>query len=571
MAPWFDEFTKQLATGKFSRRTLIGGLAATVSASATATPWQAAFGAVPRRAGAMPAGKSLTFGPCAAQAKLGHYERHLTSRSSAAGRAVVLRHTHSYDAAGGTTLETTILMDGQPVLDISRTGSQSSKSYKLTVSNAFGFKKAVMTSADGTTLEGEIDGRKIVPYTAGSGSAKVKFADGTPFNPRPQPGLGDALRTAFTQANKDLQLCVPPAQAHVGDVRRVAGGPQIADHRQLLKKKVANNGSYPGQFGAPMSAQNLNALLTRGCVRCGNNCTSNSNSCENDAALALALSFGADLKAYYDLTVKCPEDDWNCLAKCNASHACLGQLCPGEAPAPGSSPYLTCDKGDVCVKTFGGNTGGYCCPRAYPTPCPGSWGNIGAPGGDQTIIAGVLGNNICCSGTCLFTGFGTGVGAGYGYQCCPKGRVTCSSGKGQPGTCCPPGNVCVEPAPVDGLKPIEKTCCSPNEIRHGKCCPGGQGRGWCGDQCCSGPCNGDKCGTLNLGGQTGNSSKCRAPLQTCTSAMKNSTGTKTVCCPKGRACFNGRCCKAGKMVCANPSRGNAMGCWPISVCSPTPK
>jgi hypothetical protein len=613
---WFDEFTKQLATRTPSRGTLIRGIAATVGAVTTSAQWQPALAAT-RKSSALSTVKSETFGPCTMTSSPTHYERHFASATHAAGRAISYRRSHTYDLKQGTSLDTTILIDGKPALEMSSLTLRSSTSYKLRVVNAFGFKEALLTSTDGKTLHGEVDGRAIAPY-AGNSNSKLEFADGKPFVGHRDPALEAAVSAAFTQANKDLGRCVPRAQASAGELQRVADRP--GGGAQYLRSpafEVAWAG--PGACGASMLAMTGDAVFNAGCVNCGNTCTSKSNTCEavNFFKCVACFLTGVGCGGCYEATVGCSSKDFNCLSKCNADHACLGQLCTGwPPPAASLSPYLTCHRGDVCVSHFALGQGGYCCPHTHPTPCPGSWAFNGAPGGDQTIIGTTLANNFCCfaDDVCLQSG-STGCN-NNAFQCCPKAQVCGSLQKGTSiykGSCCPPGTICygngqcchpqnlcrtIMPGAKAPAHGTPATCCR-GVCKNGMCC---EGR-WCEDTCCPGDSRcgkGGTCHTLCLSGQvttkgvccdtgtacgskccttgcadrqtsTCKTAKCAAPLYSCTSSMPKSNATEIVCCPKGSQCYGGHCCAPGKVACANASRGGKFGCWEPSKCQAPPK
>jgi hypothetical protein len=340
---WFDEFTKRLALNKPSRRTFLGGIGAMFGLAAISTSWRSVLAAVaPGHAASMPAARSITFGPCSLATSPSHIERHFSGSTSAAGHAVTYKrsHVHFFDSRRGSTFDTTILLDGRPVLDVSSTTMRASTHYQMKITNAFGFKSAVLTSDDGKTMHGEIDGRALAPITAGS-DKKLQYADGSPVVVRKQPDVGEAVTAAFDQANRDLGQCVAPAQPDVmphanGHGRRRAsemGSPPDPLPTPLgINYFNTKNGQHinwegPAACGAPMSAMNGNAAFNPRCVACGNKCTDNSNTC-------MAVNWGKCIACFftgftcggcYELMAGCAQKDYACLGKCNVTKACLGQ------------------------------------------------------------------------------------------------------------------------------------------------------------------------------------------------------------------------------------------------------
>jgi len=425
MDHWFDAFTKRLALARPSRRTVITAAAAALASAAAGTGWRRALAepaAIRTRGGAIhpPAAKTITLGACTATSSGLAYKHQLTSRTFAQGKALLFRTTRTFDSQK-TTLRSTLLIDGTPQVRITTLYGTPSPSYKLAVGNAFGVSGAVLISNDGKTLRGEIDRRPIVPYTKGS-NAKLQFADGRPLISRPPPGLGALLRPAFAMAQNDLRLCGPHARA--------AAVPAVARAGIHERRQTAFAGT-PGDGSLPISSINTNALLSPGCTACVNACEVSLVAVGDDIIECIAAFFGrGSLGACFNATVRRPDQQEECLRKCNADRACLGQPCLGTAGATSVSAIATCGTGDVCV----GNSG-YCCPASHPRVCPGVF-NLN----DPSYRSGYYGrgsdyaNNICCraDAACVHDAL-----AGT-LTCCPQERV-CGRNDG---VCCPRGHVC---------------------------------------------------------------------------------------------------------------------------------
>ena len=654
MEHWFDGFTKRLAVSTQSRSTFLGGVAATVAVAATASSLGEAIAAAAARRspahGATPfVPKSESFGPCSLTTAADRIEHHFSGSLHVSGHAVAYKRTrlHYYDAKRGSALDTTIVLDGKPVLEISSRTSTSSTQYQMKISNAFGVKQATLITDDGKTIHGEVDGRALLPFVPGP-DTRLKFADGKPFVGHPQKDVSDAISAAFSQAAHDVDRCVPgpatgarepsiafdreaepamvavAAQADELAMGAVPSPSRIGTTQYFTDKNgVHVNWFGPAGCGTPLSAMNGNAVFNPGCIACGNRCTSNSNACEaeNWAKCVACFFTGYGCMGCYQALYGCSSKDYSCLSNCNATRACLGQVCAGwNQPAASLSPYLTCSRRHVCVSNFPIGQGGYCCPDAFPVPCPGSWPVGGSPGGDQTLIGLAEQNNFCCfkDDVCLeLAAYGKSncQNGNFLFQCCPK-KLVCGHAQSAghyKGYCCPPGTICydgtnccnplkmcpgINPGETSAKPGAKKTCCE-NLCHNGLCCNGK----WCGDTCCAGDdrCGfGGKCLSLCLSGQrtidgrccesgsacgtkccpsgckdpktsTCRPARCPKGLWKCTASMPNSNATEIVCCPKGQQCYNGKCCPPHQVVCQNPKFNWAWGCWPTADCQAPPK
>jgi len=539
MNHWFDSLTKNLASNGLTRRTFLDGVVSGLALAAldfrfdqvlaaqlpgSATLAKARFAPSVHLPMPQIQAKSLAFGPCTVMIKGSHYERHFKSETQAAGHTITLKRTHISNKRQWARLETRLEIDGKPQLISSVIGTGKSKKYRLRIGEAFGFT-ALLTSDDGKTVQGKIDGRAIVPLTESS-KGELKFEDGKPFKARPQPYLEEAIKTASARAHEDLKLCAAPTHA-------LNNGPsetRVADshHRAGAATKQADPPPCNDCDNyANMSYQPTNAVFTPGCQACINKCNDALNSCLNSNGLAALASFGLDVHADYMLAIGCNSNDLGCTTACYTAQ-CLGQLCPGEkqslqaeiaAGATLMAPLPSCDRDQVCV-----NSAGFCCPRLFPTACPGWY--------DPIMAGNTIASNICCQVgySCLWD-----TSSGY-FGCCPKARTCVTSAGGYrnaaystQGMCCALGEIC------DG----HGSCCPPFQISGGRCCGGYDPqtkhfRMWCGGRCIicdKGSCVNGKCEYICLGGYT-TEGKC------CTQG--NACGKK--CCPYGCADFKTSTC-----------------------------
>jgi hypothetical protein len=607
MDHWFDNLSKQFAK-KPSRRTFVGALTTTLVALASDSGRSSAFAAAPvERAIPVPRGvrnaprttaKTLNLGPCTATSNGLAFDHQFRSEVRASGRTAVLQTTRSLTPSG-ITLDKAFLIDGKAQFKATSAFSKSSQSTRLTIGNAFGYNGAVITSNDGgRTLHGEIGGRAFVPWTKGS-RKKIQFVDGKALNGKASPGVADALKALAKRAQSDIKLCGSRAHAGLPSTENLALEPYRARHTHDRQK--TGGGAYTEYWeegGVWVSSVNTDAYLSADCISCGNNCDVSLATAAGDAlecALGiLDLSFDG-CSEFVGLTGQQEQ----CLEKCNAFDGCFNQLCLNTPPQSSAAPIPTCDKGDICLK----NGPGYCCPRSHPNVCPGSF-DLNLPSYQNGINWGTPGsdfNNFCCAvnSGCLFDPNPPLYNYGI-FLCCPKDRI-CGKRHSNPaahgfsassyweGTCCAPGLVCTENALPS--QPKTPTCCPPRAVHNGKCCNGGSdaqvASRWCGDECCEGPCDGDKCAVLCLQGvacgktcctngcadaktsRCHPSPKCARNKSVCLSTFPNSSATKEICCAKGGSCYDGKCCPKNTTACANGS--GTWGCWKPADCRVLPQ
>jgi hypothetical protein len=550
MNHWFDDLTKQLAADTLSRRSVLAAATATLAAVATGTGWPRLLSAAALKTGAtrvqlngykgvLPAPVKLKYGPCTLTSTGAALKHEMTSQTTSGGKRVVLHATRAFDTKG-MTINKTVLIDGKQQFQITHVSTESSQAVRVTIGDAFGFKGAQLTSADGLkTLGGQVDGRAIIPFVNGS-SKKLQFADGKPWNFKEPPGARDAVKAALAKASQDSALC----GSQLGSAKPTAASGERHDEPQITAAIVSaiatvtgtgtaraapGYSEYPAEGGQQISSINTNAYMKPACVACGNKCDPGAFTGFVDVVDCILSIFLFYDPAPCSACVKLTTDQEKCFEKCNADPACLGQLCiPRPRTAVAAIP--TCNKGDICLK----DAPGYCCPAGYPNVCVGGFSTdcpsyeAGCPPEDY--------NNFCCAqdSVCLTD---SSPALSYNFKggsialCCPKERV-CGTKVANPpnadawmqvgtvyqGTCCPPGLVCAEAA-LPGMAG-HRECCEASKVRGGKCCDGN----WCGEQCCSGPCNGNKCADLCLNGYTTDGKCC-----------KTGVACGKVCCPSGCA------------------------------------
>ncbi len=626
MDHWFDELTKGLASAEPSRRTVIAGIGATLAA--TRSRWSTALAAT--KAGTKPyvvPVKTATFGACTLYSKGSHYEHHLVSKASASGHTAELHKSRTIDPKTGTTIDTTILVDGKTQLQLTGTYKNASRSEKMVIGDAFGISGAVLTSDDGgKMLRGTVGGKTIKPYETSSGK-KLQFVNGQPKRGQAVPGVNDAIKAVLSQGQADYQRCTSSAHASLERNEHLALDPYRGRHNDHLERtqETSCGTSSPSQYvsgttltcaeytkieaeaaknGAGYSISSTNPYFTTLCEACNNKCGGNllseiGNFFECVGSIAEYCTNGCDkCKDFVDYSGV----QFNCQQGCNAG----GQACN---PVPCGSPD-SCSHDQVCVyqgnynQTFGYNTiPAMCCPKSHPQAC-----------GNPQAYYGTA-NYYCCNAQspCLYdTRFGAAgsYSSAFGFYCCPTPRVCgkrekgvwvgecCAYGQTCCGsTCCSPGQVCAHQAPVHlaikndpnhlstpGGAPV---CCAVHLVKDGQCCQSGH---WCGDQCCGTAatfgCPGGKCPpqpTLCLTGvhcgftccETGcanaktstckKTSKCSSPHYECLTFPE--MGVTSVCCPKGVTCAGGKCCPKGTKACQHVTTG-VIGCWPHSQCAP---
>jgi hypothetical protein len=299
-----------------------------------------------------------------------------------------------------------------------------------------GVRQATFVTSDGKHIEGMVNGRQLMPFTAAAPS--LRFTDGTPV---PQPSFPTGLASALKQVPQAVQA-----------VLRACSRQGFSLGRAIVP---ASNGGT-STFGSPPRIDDPG--LSTACTTCILEAYAALVAC--GAGCALSFGFACGCVAGIPLV----------FIRCHTPGTGVGQGCCPVACGPTHTQHgvdvvdQCCSDGDSCLDS---STGTCCGPGLQAcnksTCCPSN-----APCRDV---------GICCptnQNTCITAG---------GPVCCNQGE-DCSQNVG----CCSPGSVC-------GNKCCDSfsTCVDPNT---GTCCPILTGIA-CGNQCCEATIeeciNGDCC------------------------------------------------------------------------------
>ena len=178
MDHWFDDLTKELAHAKLSRRSMLQwGLKASLVAAGTAL-----FG----RSGLTQLVSAKTEGQRVEGCDVHREGRtlilNLSARSNFAGKTLTYDQTTRKISRKGNIEITRIIKVGSiTLLQIEAIQRGNVTQIKINYGEAFqGIRQATFSTADGKALQGEIDGRRLLPFRIGSDTSSVKFADGSP-------------------------------------------------------------------------------------------------------------------------------------------------------------------------------------------------------------------------------------------------------------------------------------------------------------------------------------------------------------------------------------------------------
>ena len=554
MEHWFDDLAKKLATGDRSRRSFLGGLAVLLTGTAAvsllpahAAPLQRARrrrlpdantnantaptqGQASGRVASMQPSNdvSLTGGPCTVTRKGKSEVRTLTSSTSANGFEITL---HQKQSTGPMQNEHDVSIDvnGKPQFSVMRRKAGPGggpPALVITAGPVFGFQNLRLTSQDGRTLQGTINGRAIAPTNIEGGSKLngIQFADGQPGpSITENANLRNAIRQAFLKASQDAKQCFPSE-------------PIAEGHRR---------NEITGEPGAVYESP-ANAGFSKACLGCFNNCYSQYNDCAKQGAEDCAGPWWFLCLPAYMATTCGPNQD-SCENKCSYGPICCPVKCDNAPPSNG--PGLCCAAGNKCVDA----TNGYCCPDGYNTACTSGF-CVCCPG-NQAVC-----NGLCCAPGQACSKQGT---------CCPSASIChgecCTAGtKCLPGGCCLARNVCGNTC-CDGVckngkctpAPSPGSICLTGVMINGKCCPSDLA---CGNVCCP---KGQACVDPKNG--TCKKLQCSAGEAVCMSPMPNGSSTAICCSGKNPTCCNGQCCKPGQTCCTG--KKGVFGCHPQANCS----
>jgi hypothetical protein len=406
--------------------------------------------------------------------------------------------------AGSATGTTAITLGLSPLVGIDYSSENGSIRTQVSYGPAFtGIKLAVFTSS-GSLVQGNIDGRAVVPFGPGTDVSLMKFADG---NPPPVVTIDPVI----LQATKAI----------------------------LAKGQSAASTCLQAQASSPTPL-----LDSPGCIACENRCGDKYWNCAEIAGAAcIAALFG--WAACEELAlIKCQNDYDNCHRDCEIPGAaccpiaCNGGCCDNATTCcPNALHGLACcgsgtrcasensENGICCPQDSGPLCGNHCCPSGQI--CPDPQKGICCPAGsklcgDTCCPVGQLciNNTVCCGPQTFDCGDG---------QCCPNGAPCIQ------GTCCAPpssracGGVCCGSL----FACCNNVCCGANDlcVNNSLCCPRDQ---VCGHICCPA---GQRC--QNPATQT--CAACPTGTAPCVSVGPNGISV-SICCSPGANCCLGQCC-----------------------------
>ena len=445
MSHWFDQFTKDIAAARLSRRSAVQlavgfGLTGSYDIALAREP---AVRTRPPRGSllpildepplpataiqlvqAQPAPRApAAAGPCVVRRERGRTSAAVKTQTSFQGRPLTLESslTNIPGSNGSTVTRTVMRLAGDIVLDIQFSHSPSSRPpYQGQVHLGAVFKtqrSLIWASEDGRLVRGTLDGRRLAPFTIGAAAPPLRFADGgTP----PPP---EALAADFEAAVRDLL-----SRARInGETCRSAFPP--------ARERPPREPRGP-QFHA-LSGHHSNTDSSGACNDCKLGCTTAGIACGIGFGVACAFTFGigcavgvagcgvtvAACFVTCQNTVCCPVGcGSNVFECCFNDETCLNpaqSLCC-DGGTVGCAGMTCCDPTDTCMSN------GTCCPKP------------GVPCGD-----------ICCPGGAVCQTDKTGP------HCCTEGHVLCN------GVCCDdPDEICFN----------DKTCCLPEKKCGSTCC-----------------------------------------------------------------------------------------------------
>jgi len=506
------------------------------------------------------------------------------------------------------TFTETLSLGSDVVLHSDRVTSQGSTQVKVSYGSAFQGIKESSSTTNGTSVEGEIDSRQIVPFAASARPFSITFADGKPApNVVIDPSLREAITEIFKQAAQVASSCKSAAATRAsasGDEYRGTSvnsrwrSPHLSRWLKLppVSAFAPSGLAFHSYVDSPLWMESVPAAIAvapvpppppvggDNCTNCTDSCNTGSTICDGVVAGGCILAlfgYGACLAAG---AAGCSVEYEECLNACDAPG---GACCPVNCPAGG----YCCDTAQTCVNESL-NPNVICCPQQQVVCagiccapgifqcnqgicCPANQsvcGGVCCPEGQTCSTEGICcpiqqagSPPISCHGVCCAQGE---VCRAEGI-CCPASATVCNGPQGGPtccqggdcdssGNCCSPlhngGQLC-----GGGCCPVFSKCCnnvccdSFDQCINGTCCPPAQ---VCGGICCpSGQTCQDpktqRCGT------------CAAGLTTC---VPIDNPNAPICCPSGASCCAGTCCPSGQICCVDGT--GAFHCHTEQVCIP---
>jgi hypothetical protein len=556
MDHWFDDFTKELAQGSWSRRALL--------ASALKAGVAAAGAALLGRSGSL-VRISLANGDPQSDERLCSARQEgrvriltLSAKTVHNGKEVIYEQTNRKEfPRGPATISKIIRLGGNPLLQIETALAAGVTNVNINCgSDIKGIRRATYTSTDGILISGAIDGRRIQPFRVGDKPGSIKFADnGPPLQVQVDTDIREALRLILEEAKKSSESCASTStsvrQAH----HSLTAPPAVAQGED-------GHGSNPQTSGL--------------CIACEAACTTVATACGITAGIACAASFGLACGAL----AACGVAEVACMEACHATGApCCPVSCGDVACCDRAETCLNANIGICCSKGLVGcaskhcckpsdtciNATGFCCPKENVV-CNHACCKTGEVCKDGVTCCPP--GNVVCKGVCCKNGEECKAGI-----CCQPAHVVCK------GVCCKKNEVCVNEKCCDENLACGKVCCAENnrcvDKQKGICClfAVADCNGICcklgekciNGKCCPNPC-GDKCCGATEGCSDGNcvSLNCPSGQATCISKDAPDKFGAALCCPKNTSCCLGKCCKPGEACCVGA--GHPFGCHPVGAC-----
>ena len=548
MEHWFDRLTKAFAEGTLSRRELLdsaikAGAALLGAPLITRSEALASIVSGPRET-------QTTANTCQARRE-GRAQIFTVSASSTfGGRALTYNQTVRQTSRTSVELSETVRLGGNTLFQMNVSRTRGSSRVSITYGDGFqGIRQGSFTSADGETIQGDVDGHRVVPFRRGADPRSIRFADSARA---PTLGISDdtrnAIKTITDRAKQNAASCTARrrglAPAGNGNARQRPFSLDFGDHYSVdgfatessLVQSDSGHDSYPDH--------------SAGCLSCRGSCTASGIGCGVGTAVACAFTFGIGCAVgIAGCGIAIPA----CFLGCQASgQPCCPVTCGDVACCDYDEPCLDVNRGICCSPNLKPCANKSCC-RQNDT-CINATGVCCSAG--LTIC-----NDKCCK---------KGEVCKDGVACCPPSQETCGT------LCCGPNEVCVG----------NKKCCPKNSACGNVCCDqqsrcADAGSSLCcsfasqtcggrcckpGEQCINGKCCSIPCGNVccssgqacqNPKTSTCVSSNCRAGRVTCVSQDSPSKLGRSMCCQTNQCCL-GKCCKPGEICCSGG--GTLFGC-----------
>jgi hypothetical protein len=581
MSHWLDDLASTLASDQISRRVALRRTLKTGLAAAALSVFGGCGTTTP---------PSTT---CSISYSSSHRTSVVATQDNFHNQMVGLQRTTVRTATEVMT-SGVITSAGATTLQLQTTRSAGGVQYQVRFGSGFhGVQQLTLSTPDGKAYRGDIDGRALVPFSAGA--KDIRFADG---GSSPIITVDDGVSDAITRIVDKSKREEKAACANVLPTPTAAPRHTAQSHSAAGVMEGTRSRNTPGAEQAAFDIKPGDQCFDLGydCADTGRpNCESCQGECEGGffycglaavlagaaastegaAAPAVAGQFvvsgGGCLKAVFDCSSTCNAPGGDCCpVQCVVNGPCCGQgtKCCGTSQCCDQDqeccgPAGCCPHGWFC----GDPTAGRCCPVGVDwcgdTCCEVDTPSCARPGANGLQICCVAGHGPACGAICCAPGQEC-----YGTQCCTPGKMcgtTCCDG---PTDVCLQGQCCSPNPPPGGPRTCGAVCCPPlspccnnvccdvnSTCLNGHCCPQ---TAVCGGICCP---PGEHCQDPN----TGACASCNhftVPVE-----CHNETGPLTGgCCLPGVQCCAGTCCDYGQTCCA-PNGPGSFGCYNETICN----